>query len=55
MNAGTALRASVDRGRLDPATAAYVGLGNAWRNNQPAAFNAIVKDSAPGWTARFPA
>ena len=44
LNTGAALRTSVDRGRLDPATASYVKIGLAWRDYQPAAFNQAVHD-----------
>jgi len=44
LNTGAALRTSVDRGRLDPATASYVRTGLAWRDYQPAAFNSAVHD-----------
>ena len=55
LNPGGALRASLERGRLDAATAAYVGLGVAWRNDQPAAFNPIVHDYRAGLEAAIPA
>jgi ABC-type transport system involved in cytochrome c biogenesis permease subunit len=44
MNPGAAMRAGVERGQLDAATATYVGLGIAWRAQQPAAFNGLVHD-----------
>ncbi len=44
LNTGEALRTSVDRGRLDPATASYVQIGLAWRDSQPAAFDTAVHD-----------
>jgi ABC-type transport system involved in cytochrome c biogenesis permease subunit len=43
-NFGAALRASVDQGRLDPVAAAFVRAGRAWRDDQPATFNAAVHD-----------
>ena len=44
MNAGAALSASVERGRLDSATAAFIGLGVAWRDEHADAFNSLVHD-----------
>ena len=41
---GAALQAGIARGRLDAGTAAYVRLGVAWRDRQPVAFNAAVRD-----------
>ena len=55
MNAGAALRASMDRGRLDAGTATFVGLGLAWRDNQPEAFNALVHDYRAGLEREIPA
>jgi ABC-type transport system involved in cytochrome c biogenesis permease subunit len=43
-NYGAALNASVERGRLDDATAAYMKLGQAWVGDRPAEFNATVRD-----------
>ncbi len=43
-NPGGALRASVERGTLDAATAAYIRLGRAWRDYQPDAFNQTVRE-----------
>ncbi|SDS43987.1 cytochrome c biogenesis protein CcsA [Opitutus sp. GAS368] len=54
LNPGGALGASLARGRLDAATAAYVGLGLAWRNGQPAAFNAMVHDFRAGLEGTIP-
>ena len=53
-NPGAALRASVERGRLDAATSAYIRLGVAWRNNQPADFNALVREYRAGLDATIP-
>ena len=55
MNAGAALNASVVRGRLNSAMAAYVGLGNAWRNEQPASFNALLRDYRASLEPEIPA
>ena len=55
MNAGTALRASADRGRLDAATSTYVNLGVAWRGQQPAVFNTLVRDYRAGLDKEIPA
>jgi len=54
MNTGTALRASADRGRLDAATATYIGLGVAWRAQQPAVFNGLVRDYRAGLDREIP-
>jgi len=48
MNAGAALRTSVDRGRLDDATASFVGLGVAWRDQQASVFNPLLHDYRGG-------
>ncbi|HVU22834.1 MAG TPA: cytochrome c biogenesis protein CcsA, partial [Opitutus sp.] len=40
--AGASLRDSLATGHLNPAMAAYVDIGLAWRSYQPAAFNAAV-------------
>ena len=42
-NTGGALRSAIERGQLDPATASYVSLGLAWRDQKPEAFNAAAK------------
>ncbi len=54
LNTGEALRISVDRGRLDPATASYVKLGLAWRDYQPEAFNTAVHDYRARLQATIP-
>ena len=43
-NTGAALQGSVNRGRLDAATASYIRIGLAWRDYQPAAFSAAVRE-----------
>ncbi len=55
LNPGGALRASLVRGRLDAATAAYVALGVAWRDQQPAAFNTALRDFRAGLEGTIPA
>ena len=54
-NAGAALNASMGTGRLDPAMAAYVGIGQAWRGYQPADFNKRVGDYRSGLEKEIPA
>ena len=54
-NFGAALRSTVDQGRLDPAPAAFVKLGIAWRDDQPAAFNAAVHEYRALLEAQIPA
>ncbi len=54
LNPGGALRASLARGRLDGATATYINLGVAWRDNQPAAFNRLVHDYRRSLAATIP-
>ncbi|MEO6995716.1 MAG: cytochrome c biogenesis protein CcsA [Lacunisphaera sp.] len=54
MNPGGALRVSVDRGSIDAATAAYVALGVAWRDDQPVAFNRIAHEYRSGLDATIP-
>ena len=41
-SAGASLQDSLASGRVNPAALTYAGLGVAWRDNQPAAFNAAV-------------
>jgi ABC-type transport system involved in cytochrome c biogenesis permease subunit len=55
MNPGGALRASLDRRTLDRATAAYIALGVAWRDDQPAAFNRIAHEYRSGLEVTIPA
>ncbi len=54
LNPGGALRASLDRGQLDAATAIYIRLGIAWRDSQPAAFNTTVRDYRAGLDRDIP-
>ena len=54
-NPGAALGASLAVGRLDAATAAYVALGVAWRDDQPAAFNTVVHDYRAALEGAIPA
>ncbi|RFC48406.1 MAG: ABC-type transport system involved in cytochrome c biogenesis [Verrucomicrobia bacterium] len=44
MNLGAALHQSLRHGRLDGASATYVALGLAWRDQQPAKFNSLVHE-----------
>jgi ABC-type transport system involved in cytochrome c biogenesis permease subunit len=53
-SAGAALRASLVRGRLDPASAAYLGLGLAWRGQHAEAFNTLVRDYRSGLESEIP-
>ncbi len=54
-NFGAALRTSVEPGTLDAAAATFVKLGLAWRDDQPAAFNAAVRDYRAALEPRIPA
>jgi ABC-type transport system involved in cytochrome c biogenesis permease subunit len=54
MNFGAALRQSVDRGRLNGAAATYIGLGLAWRDQQPAKFNGLVREYRAGLQPEIP-
>lgn len=55
MNPGGALRASLDRRSFDGATAAYIALGVAWRDDQPATFNRVVHDYRSSLETTIPA
>ena len=54
-NPGAALLAGVNRGRLDAATTAYIRIGLAWRDYQPAAFNIAVRDYRTTLDPQIPA
>ena len=54
-NPGRALNASLMAGRLDPAVSAYVAIGLAWRNYQPAQFNEAVQAYRANLDHTFPA
>ncbi|MFI5356321.1 MAG: cytochrome c biogenesis protein CcsA [Opitutales bacterium] len=54
-NPGRALSASLVAGHLDPAMAAYIAIGLAWRNYQPAQFNEAVHAYRAGLDRTFPA
>ncbi len=55
MTAGAALRASVERGRLDHATDAFIKLGVAWQSRQPATFNNVVHEYSSELAENIPA
>ena len=55
LNTGAALRTSVDRGRLDTATASYIKIGLAWHDYQPAAFNTAVHEYRAQLQGEIPA
>ncbi len=54
-NFGVALKDSMERGRLDAAAGAYMKLGRAWRDDQPAAFNAAVHEYRGSLETQIPA
>jgi ABC-type transport system involved in cytochrome c biogenesis permease subunit len=54
MNLGAALHQAVQRGSLDPASATYAALGLAWRDQQPAKFNALVHEYRATLTPEIP-
>jgi ABC-type transport system involved in cytochrome c biogenesis permease subunit len=54
-NPGTALTASLERGRLDAATAAYIGMGVAWRDGHAEVLNSLVHDYRAGLDIAIPA
>jgi hypothetical protein len=41
-------------GRIDPAVASYVAIGQAWRADQPAEFNRLVRSIAPRLDREIP-
>ncbi len=53
-NTGAALRESMASGRIDPAVASYVAIGQAWRAYQPAEFNRLVKEYRAGLDREIP-
>jgi len=53
-NTGAALRESLANGRLDPAVARYVAIGQAWRAYQPAEFNRQVEAYRDGLVREIP-
>ncbi len=53
-NAGAALGASLQNGRLDPSLDFYAALGRAWKGYQPAAFNQLVRDYRAGLDRTIP-
>ena len=54
-NFGAALRGSVEQGRMDPVAGTYVKIGRAWRDDQPAAFNAAVHEYRSALDRQIPA
>jgi ABC-type transport system involved in cytochrome c biogenesis permease subunit len=53
-NTGAALRESMANGRIDPAVASYVAIGQAWRAYQPAEFNRLVQEYRAGLDREIP-